>query len=314
MTVHRGDLGRPTRHNIVRLIALALIWGSSFLWIKLALGGLLPTQIAFARIFLGAAVLLFIVKARRLRLPALGSTWGHLIVAAVVTNVIPYTLFAIGEQGIGSGLAGAMNATTPLWTLGIGMLTRTERQVSVTRIAGLLLGFVGVVIILAPWHDRTGSLSGEIECLAATAGYGAGYVYQARFLTSARLSPLVLSCAQLVAAAIVTTLILPVGGTAEPRITPGVAIGILVLGVLGTGAAYVLNYRLIIDAGPMVASTVAYLLPIVAIALGVVFLGESLSWSLIAGTAVVLSGFVIAQGLPSALRLRLPVEGAIQDA
>ena len=150
--------------SLVRLVLLALLWGSSFLWIKLALDGLSPVQLVLVRLALGAAVLVAVVRLRRLRLPHDRTTWLHLTVAALVANAIPYLLFAFGEQTVSSSLAGALNATTPLWTLGIGLAARTERQVTPMRVVGLLVGFAGALVILAPWKlaEGTGLLAEEV--------------------------------------------------------------------------------------------------------------------------------------------------------
>ena len=106
--------------SLARLALLALLWGSSFLWIKLALDGLSPVQLVLARLALGAAILVLVVRLRRLRLPHDKITWLHLTVAALVGNAIPYLLFAIGEQTVSSSLAGALNATTPCGRWGSG--------------------------------------------------------------------------------------------------------------------------------------------------------------------------------------------------
>jgi drug/metabolite transporter (DMT)-like permease len=137
--------------SLARLALLALLWGSSFLWIKLALDGLSPVQLVLVRLALGAAVLVVIVRLRRLRLPRDRTIWVRLTFAALVANAIPYLLFAIGEQTVSSSLAGALNATTPLWTLGIGIAVRTERHITTMRVVGLLVGFAGALVILAPW-------------------------------------------------------------------------------------------------------------------------------------------------------------------
>jgi drug/metabolite transporter (DMT)-like permease len=169
--------------SLVRLALLALLWGSSFLWIKLALDGLSPVQLVLVRLALGAAVLVAVVRLRRLRLPHDRTTWLHLTVAALVANAIPYLLFAIGEQTVSSSLAGALNATTPLWTLGIGLAARTERQVTARRLVGLLVGFSGALVILAPWNaPNPGAIGGALACLGAAASYGLSYVYMGRQL------------------------------------------------------------------------------------------------------------------------------------
>jgi EamA-like transporter family len=154
--------------SLARLALLALLWGSSFLWIKLALDGLSPVQLVLVRLALGAAVLVLVVRVRRLRLPRDRTTWLRLTVAAQVANAIPYLLFAIGEQTVSSSLAGALNATTPLWTLGIGLAARTERQVTPVRVVGLLVGFAGALVILAPWNAPSpGAIEGALACLGA---------------------------------------------------------------------------------------------------------------------------------------------------
>src|SRR3954451_4443896 len=132
---------------MLRLAGLALLWGSGFLWIKLALRGFTPVQIVLVRLALGALVLAPIALSRGMRFPQDRKTWGHLLVAALVANVIPYTLFGIAERTVGSNVAGVLNATTPLWTVLVAYLAGTDRKVSVWRGAGLALGFAGTVLI-----------------------------------------------------------------------------------------------------------------------------------------------------------------------
>jgi drug/metabolite transporter (DMT)-like permease len=176
--------------SLARLGLLALVWGSSFLWIKLALDGLFPVQLVLVRLTLGAVVLLLVMCVRRLRLPRDRTIWLRLTVAALVANAIPYLLFAIGEQTVSSSLAGALNATTPLWTLGIGLAARTERQLTTLRLVGLLVGFAGALVILAPWTAPSpGAIGGALACLGAAASYGLSYVYMGRQLAGRGLSP-----------------------------------------------------------------------------------------------------------------------------
>jgi len=132
---------------------------------------------------------------------------------ALVANALPYLLFAIGEQTVSSSLAGALNATTPLWTLGIGLAARTERQVTTLRVVGLLVGFAGALVILAPWNaPSAGTIGGALACLGAAASYGLSYVYMGRRLAGRGLSPLVLSAAQLTAATGLLLVVTPLAG------------------------------------------------------------------------------------------------------
>jgi uncharacterized membrane protein len=142
-----------SRSSLARLALLALLWGSGFLWIKLALRGFGPTQIVLIRLSLCALVLTPIALARGLRFPTDRMNWVHLFVAALVANAIPYTLFGVGERTVGSNVAGVVNATTPLWTVLFAFLAGTDRTVSLRRGIGLALGFAGTVLIFAPWES-----------------------------------------------------------------------------------------------------------------------------------------------------------------
>lgn len=282
--------------SVALTAALACLWGSGFFWIRLSLLGLTPLQLTFARLALGALVLLGVIvgTSRKLRVqpPAL---LGHLAVAALLANAIPYTLFAFAEQTVPSSTAGAINATTPLWTalivLAIGGDTRPGRR----RVAGLVLGFVGAVVVLEPWSaGQIGTTAGLIACGAAAASYGVSYVYQARFIANRGVPPTVLAAWQLSAAAVLLGLTLPFDAAQAPILTPIVLVAIGVLGVLGTGVAYVINFELIARGGAVAASTVTYLVPVVAVALGVAVLNEPLVWTLPAGLALVMAGTALA--------------------
>ncbi|MDQ0911180.1 drug/metabolite transporter (DMT)-like permease [Streptomyces canus] len=277
--------------STLRMAVLALLWGSGFLWIKLALDhGLSPAQITIARCVLGTAVLFLLARAAGQRLPRSRSTWGHLIVAALFCNAIPFALFAVGEQSVDSGVAGVLNATTPLWSLLIGVLLGTDRDLRPLRLTGLLLGFAGTVLIFAPWH-RSGLLTwGALALLAAATSYAVAFAYMARKLTSGQ-APLALSTAQLLMATGWTTLSLPFAGPVDTDLT-GLA-AVTALGVLGTGVTFYLNYRLIADEGPTTAATVGYLLPVVSVTLGAVLLDERVGPRVLAGMAIVLTGVAL---------------------
>lgn len=286
------------RSSVARLALLALLWGSSFLFIRVALEGLSPAQIVLARLVIGALVLLSAVAVNRLSLPRNLGLWGRYAVSAVINNMVPYYLFAWAEQTVPSNVAGALNTTTPLFTLALVVVLGHRRRVELSRVQGLALGLVGAVIVLAPWGagDALGSPAGQLACLGAAASYAAGYVFIGRYIAPENLPPLVNSACQLTAAAALLVVLSPVVGGGAVQLSPQVVGAVLALGVLGTGIAYVLNYRLISDEGPTTASLVTYLLPIVAVALGVVVLGEPASWNLFVGTALVLAGVARSEG------------------
>jgi drug/metabolite transporter (DMT)-like permease len=281
------------RGSFARLALLALLWGSSFLWIAIALRGFSPVQIAAIRLALGALVLLAICYFRGLRLPASGLVWLHLTVAAVFANAIPYALFAIGEQHVSSSVAGVLNATTPLWTLVIAFGAGHERRISGPKLAGFIVGLAGTLVIFSPWASGSQIASaGGLVCLAAAASYGVSYVYMDRFLARRGIPPLVLSAGQLSAAAIELAIVLPFAGLQPVHPRWGAIAALAVLGAFGTGIAYVLNYRLITDEGTT-ASVVTYLLPIVAVILGAAILGDHITVQIIGGMVIVLIGVAI---------------------
>jgi drug/metabolite transporter (DMT)-like permease len=187
-----------SRTSLLRISLLAILWGSGFLFVKLALRGLSPIQVVLAQLGFGAIVLLLALAVRHRSLPRAPRTWLYLAGMAVLANLAPYLLFSWSEQRISAGLAGVLSGTTPLLTLflayafGVGRLT-------VARVLGLVLGLVGVVLLAAPWHDgpRAVSAAGILAALGAAACYAASYVYARRLLTNRDTEPLVLAAAQL---------------------------------------------------------------------------------------------------------------------
>jgi drug/metabolite transporter (DMT)-like permease len=278
-----------TGRGVLRLGVLALLWGSGFLWIKLALTGLSPVQITVIRCVLGAAVLVVMARAGRQRMPR--KLWGHLVVAAFFCNALPFLLFAIGEQTVDSGVAGVLNATTPLFSVLIGLAIGTERGITPVRVVGLILGFAGVLLIFAPWQQHGLAGVGALALLAAATSYAVAFAYMGRKLVG-KGGPIAVSAAQLTAATGLSAVMLPFDDTpATPNATAIVAV--VVLGVFGTGITFVLNYRIIEDEGPTSAATVGYLLPVVSVALGAIVLDEPLTPRIVAGMAVVLVGVAL---------------------
>lgn len=269
---------------------LALVWGSNFLWIKIALDAFSPIQLTFARMVLGALVLLAVITIRRDKLPHDLPTWGHLFVAALVANAAPYLLFALGETRVDSGIAGALNATTPLWTLALAFAVRQSTQVSVLQFAGLILGFVGSLLIFTPWDAGSVDTLGALYCLLAAFSYGVSYTYMSRYLTSRSLTPTVLSTGQLIAASILTAATLPLDTRSVPVWSLGPWFALVALGLIGTGLAYVINYAVIRAEGPVRASTVTYLVPVTSVTLGFLAVHESIPSLALLGIGVILFG------------------------
>jgi drug/metabolite transporter (DMT)-like permease len=273
-----------------------VLWGSGFLFVKLALRGLSPSQVVLGQLAFGALVLLITLAIRRQSLPHASREWVYLAGMAVLANIAPYLLFSWSEQRINAGLAGVLSGTTPLLTLllarafGVGRLTPR-------RVLGLALGLAGVVLLAAPWHDgsRVVSLVGVLAALGAAACYAGSYVYARLLLTNRGMEPLVLAAAQLTLGTVLLGAAVPWIGRQPIMLSSSVVFSVVALGVLSTGIAYVLNYRLIQDEGPTAASMTNYLTPVVAVLLGIAFVDERLTWNLVIGTVMILVGLWIAE-------------------
>jgi drug/metabolite transporter (DMT)-like permease len=282
--------------TVLRFLTLALLWGGSFTLIKVSLEGLSPAQLVLARLALGAAVLLAVAAVRRVAPPRGATVWGHLAGAALFGNVLPFLLLSYGERTAGAGVAGVLIGATPLLTLTIAYAALSAERATARKVIGLVAGFLGIVLVLAPWRSAgAGSLGGEAACAGAALSYAVSFVYVRRFLSPRGLPPLALAAGQLLVAVVLQAAVSPLLEWGAVRLTGRVAAGIVLLGALCTGLAYVLYFRLIADIGATGASAVNYVVPIAAVLVGVVFLGEAVTWNLVAGGIVVLLGMAYAE-------------------
>jgi drug/metabolite transporter (DMT)-like permease len=280
-----------------QFLLLSAIWGLSFLFIKVGDQGLAPLQVALARLLFGAVTLLVILAVRRERLPRGAGTWAQLAVAGLLFNALPFSLFAYGETQVTSVVAGIWNATTPLLTMLATMVALRQERPSRQRILGLLIGFAGVLVLLGFWRGvGGGALAGNLACLGAACCYALGFTYVRRYLTGRSESAVALSAAQVLCGTVEVALVTPLLSTLPAVLSPAVILSLAALGILGTGLAYVLNYGVIRAAGPTVASTVTYLIPLFSTAAGVLFLGERIGWKEPIGGLVVILGVAVAQG------------------
>jgi drug/metabolite transporter (DMT)-like permease len=274
-----------------RFVLLALAWGTTFLFIKIGDEALSPLEVTLGRLLVGTAMLSAIVAARGERLPRGARTWGHLAIAAVLLNVVPFSLFAYGERHVSSVLAGIWNATVPLFTLPIAVLMLSDEHVTARRVTGLAVGFAGVLVVLGFWRGLGAtSLGGNLLCLGAAASYGLGFPYARRYLAGRREGPLALATAQLLCATVELAIFAPLFARAPDGLGAKQVLAVLALGVFGTGLTFVLNYSLIRDVGATVASTVTYAIPIVSTLAGVLVLAEPLRWNQPVGAAMILAG------------------------
>jgi drug/metabolite transporter (DMT)-like permease len=284
----------------VTFLLLAAIWGCSFWWIKLGLQMLAPLQVAFVRLAIGAVALAIVAFLTGARLPRGLSTWRHLLVVALLMNSIPFTLFAVGETQISSILAGIINAMTPLTTLAVILLAFPEEQPTAERVAGLIVGFAGALVVVGIWQGLgANEWTGILACLGAVTGYGVAFPYVRRHLSGLPESGVGLATGQITCGALV---LLPLAVAAGPLPGP-IAVepiaAMLGLGTLGSGIAFALNYQVVREVGSSTASTVTYLTPLFAVIVGLAFLGETLSWNEPVGGLLIVAGVAIAQGRAS---------------
>lgn len=279
----------------VRLVGLGSFWGTSFLLIKVALDGLPPLGIALARCVAGALVLWTYVLLTRRRVPRDPRTWRILTVAALFAAALPFALFSWAELHVTSALAGVYNATTPLFTVLVAIAVLPSERATRTRVLGLVLGTIGVVIVLGPWRGAgTNTVLGQLACLGAGASYGVGLVWVRRYVSPLGLDVVVQTACQLTAATVMLAVVVPFGG-GDVDLTPRVLGAVLALGALGTGVALIVYNSLIRDIGATGTSLVTFIVPVVAVALGAVALAEPVTWNLFAGAAVVIAGVRLAR-------------------
>jgi drug/metabolite transporter (DMT)-like permease len=293
--------GRPLVTGAL-FVALALTWGSSFLFIKIGLEGLTAAQVVWARLVLGAAALAVLTALTRTPLPKDGRLWGHLVVVALLLCVLPFSLYAWAELRVSSGVASILNATTPLQTMLVAMVALREERLTRDRTLGLVLGFGGVLTVLGAWSGVAGgSRAGQLACLGATASYGVAFVYLRKFVAGRGLPALTVATAQVGLGAVAMLAATPWIARPAPDLSRRVVVSMLLLGIAGTGLAYVWNTAIVSRWGATNASTVTYLTPVVGVVLGVAVLGERATWNQPVGALLVIGGVLVAQG-----RLRAP--------
>ncbi|MEU6218511.1 DMT family transporter [Streptomyces sp. NPDC047022] len=282
-----------------RFGVLSLIWGFSFLFIKVGTEAYAPFQVTLGRLVFGTAVLGAAMGARRERLPRGARTWGHLAVAAFLLNALPFSLFAYSELKIPSTLAGICNATSPLWGMALSLVALSEDRPTRRRVAGLGLGFLGVLTVLGAWQGFNGvNMAGTALALLASLSYPVGWIYVRRTMSGTGNSHLSLTGAQLLLATAQLALVTPLFTAMPSRLPVVPLLAVMALGALGTGLAVLIQYGLVAEVGPTTAQMVTYFIPVIATVAGVAVLGESLTWATPVGAIVILAGAALTQTRP----------------
>jgi drug/metabolite transporter (DMT)-like permease len=289
----------PTRSLsiILQFVGMGLVWGASFLFMKVALDGVSFYQVAWSRLVLGGLSLGIIVLFMRQRLPRDRAVYLHFLVIAVTNCVVPHIAFAWAEQYVSSGLASIYNAVTPITTALMVTLAFHVEKLNRGQVLGIGIGIAGVVVIIAPWQHSgfTGDLAGQLACLLAAVCYGFSFGYVRRFLSHRPIPGATFAFLNIGIAGAIMLLLTPVIAWQPVELTPGIVASLLTLGILGTGVAYIWNINVLRAWGPTNTSTVTYITPVVGVLLGVLVLRETFSANQPVGAALVLLGILFTQ-------------------
>ncbi|QCI64759.1 DMT family transporter [Phreatobacter stygius] len=281
------------------LLTLSVLWGGSFFFVKLALADLPPLTVVLARVTIAAATLYVVVRTTGQALPRGRKAWWTLLVMAIVNNLIPFSLIFSGQTVIPSGLAAILNATTPLFTVVVMHLFTSDEKATPPKVAGLLLGFAGVVVLIGP--AVTGALDTPVwallACLAAAISYAFSGLWGRRIKTLG-IEPAVTAWGQVT---LTMLMMLPIVALldrpwtlASPSGTTILAL--LGLGILSTALAYVIFFKILASAGPTNLMLVTFLIPVSAILLGSLVLGERLAWTHAVGMTLIGLGLAAIDG------------------
>lgn len=293
---------------------MGVIWGASFLFMKVALEGVSFTQVAWTRLVLGGLTLGLIVLFTRPRvahgpvLPREKIVWFHFLVIAVSGAFVPHLLFAWAEQTVSSSLASIYNAATPIMTVIIAAAAFRVEKLSRVQVLGVVLGILGVIIIIGPWRvdALTGNFWGQVACVAAATSYGFTFGYTRKYLSGRPIAGVTFAFLNIGLAGFLMLLLTPVFAWQPVTLTVPIVGGLLVLGMVGTGFAYIWYINVLRAWGPTNTSTVTYVSPVVGVILGIVILGETLFWNEPVGALFVLGGILLAQKRVRVVRVPVP--------
>ena len=285
-----------TRSDWLIFLALGFMWGSSYLFIKIAVDGFGTFTLIALRLAIGAAFLWVAFRLNGTSLPRERRIYGHLIVMGLVNITIPFALITWAEQSVDSALAAILNATVPLFVIVIAPIFLPDEPIRINGVVGLAIGFIGVVLLVSPGLvSATGDLPGSVALLGSSLAYALGNVYSRRNVRG--LAPLIPAVFQVsIAFVIVAVLALVLEHPWTVRPDAGDWFSIVWLGIFGSGAAYILYFRLLGRWGATRTALVAYLLPVYGIVLGFLVLNEPVDMTLLAGTALVIAGVALVNG------------------
>jgi drug/metabolite transporter (DMT)-like permease len=296
---------RSSWTNWLLFLALAFMWGSAYLFIKIGVQTLTPLTLIATRLAIGTAVLATVVAVAREPLPRDLRMYGHLAVLSVLGIVIPFFLITSAEQTTDSSLAAIINGAIPLFAVVIAALALHDEPITLDRSIGLLIGFVGVVVLVGGGLASIragGSLYGEVALVGSSICYAAAPVYARRFIKGLR--PMIPAAFEIGFAFVITTVLaFALERPLATQVRPDAIFAVVWLGLLGSGLAYIAFFRLVGHWGATRTALVAYLLPVVGIALGVIVLRERIDARTLLGTVLIIGGVALVNSRSSLRRL-----------
>jgi len=289
-----------SRLDWILFVLLGFIWGSSYLFIKIGVeAGLAPFTLVMLRLLIGFGLLSAVVAAAREPLPREARTYGHLVVLGIISIALPFSLITWAEQRVDSTLASILASAIPLFVIVIAAFALRDERITANRLAGLAIGFAGVAILvgLDVGALADGDLVAKLALVGAAISYASGGVYARRFLHGLR--PMIPALLQDgFALVIMTVLAFSFERPLETEFSPEVLVSVVWLGLLGSGIAYLLFFRILARWGATRTSLVAYLMPVFGIALGAAVLSERVDASLLAGAGLVIGGIALVNAPP----------------
>ena len=278
----------------VYLTLLGLIWGASFLFIKVCVESIPLFTFIGGRMLMGASVLYVILRLQGDDMPAPGREWVPFIVIGMFNSLMPYALIAWGEQHISSSLAAILNGSTPIFTVLIAHYFTSDERLTVGKVAGIMLGFVGIVVVMWPELREQGitfDFWGQVAVVAASLCYAIAIVYARRNMRG--MPPIKTSVGMLTAAFVMNLpLILLLENPLSIQPAPAAWLSWVLLGIFGTAIAYLLYYALVRQAGATYTSLVTFLLPPMGVFWGWFILGESIEWIQGLGSLLIILGIM----------------------
>ncbi len=294
-TIPKPGPHNPGLTNWLRVIALSIIWGASFMNVKLALAGFGPFTVAALRICIAAVALLFVARAMGLKLPTSRRIWAHAVGFGFFSNVLPFSLLGFGQTYVASGFAGITMAAVPLFTMILAQKLIPGERMTLPRLIGLGLGIAGVVTLIGP--RALASTGADLENLARLACVGSTLSYAVGAIITRRCPPVPLagfSAAGLLAAAVmIVPLTLGIEGVPELTGNLKPLLSVLYLGLFPTALATLLLVQVINSAGPTFLTQANYQVPVWSVIFGTVILHERLPAQFLAALGLILAGLLI---------------------